>query len=309
MIMIPNKMLPELNERLKHHTAEIAACNVYFQMARMANGLATLLDRNTYQEIFINILSDIELVTPPTDAFVPVDNPAFEAFKRNNPMEDGETPEAYRERMEPTWEAEKADYEEKYGNKLFVVNQLTPEYVAITEKLPIHAIETIFEPTSALMILIKHDQKKLEEFYDDLYIWYNMFKYLDMIDMIRLETFSNFNYMIEWIVNNVNFKDWQEYLTSNRVNEEKYALTCENLIFNPDIAAARKFYFMPKDENIPQFDVVNLMQRVVTNMRLKSDVHIVLATYLIIIYAMIDINAGKYDSESATYVREILSKL
>lgn len=309
MIMIPNKMLPELNERLKQHTADIAACNVYFQMAKMTNSLATLLDRNTYQEVFINLLSSIELVTPPTDAFIPVDNPAFEAFKKNYPMNEDETPEAYRERVEPTWEAEKEAYEEKYGNRLFVVNQITPEYIAIKEKLPLHAIEQIFEPTSALLILIKHDTHKLEEFYDDLCIWYNMFKYLDMIDMIRLETFSNFNYMIEWIVRNVTMNDWRSYLTTNKVNAEKYGLTCENLIFNSDIAKAQRFYGIPENENAPKFNVVNLIQRIVTNMKLKSDVHIVLGTYLIIIYAMIDINTGNNDSEAVSYVRDILSKL
>lgn len=308
MIQIPNKMLPELNGRLDTHKVNIAACNVYLQTARMLNNQATVLDRNTYQEIFINILSDIELVTPPTDAFIPASDPSREIFMENYPRNEGESDDEYRGRLDSIWEVEKDAYIEKYGKRLFTINQLTPEYIAIREKLPLHAIESIFEPTSALIILIKHDEKQLNAFYDDLFIYYNMFKYLDQIDLIRLNIFSNYNYMIEWVAHNITLKDWNEYLVSRRLNTEKYAATCEDLIFNPDMAAVVKF-FSAGNEDIPPFDVINLIMRIVTNMRFKSDVHVVLGTFLVIEYAMIDYSNGKKDSEAVAYVRDILSKI
>ncbi len=242
MITIPNKMLNELNDKLNAYKVNIAACNVYIHTARMLNNQATVLDRNTYQEIFINILSDIEIVTPPTDAFIPVDDPSFDMFKKNYPKNENESQEEYVERVKPIWENEKDAYIEKYGKRLFAVNQLTPEYIAIREKLPLHAIETIFEPTSALLILIKHDEQKLNEFYDDLFIYYNLFKYLDQIDIIRMDSFSTFSELIEWIVGNVTLDDWKNYLKSNKVDVDKYASTCEDIIFNPDMAAAAKYY-------------------------------------------------------------------
>lgn len=308
MIQIPNKMLPELNGRLDTHKVNIAACNVYLQTARMLNNQATILDRNTYQEIFINILSDIELVTPPTDAFIPTSDHSRDMFMKNYPKNEGESDEEYRTRLDSLWDVEKDAYIEKYGKRLFTINQLTPEYIAIREKLPLHAIETIFEPSSALMILIKRDEKQLEEFYDDLFIYYNMFKYLDQIDIIRLNIFSNYNYMIEWVVNNITLKEWNEYLVSHRINTEKYASVCEDLIFNPDMAAVVKF-FMNNNDGFVSFDVINLIMRIVTNMRFKSDVHVVLGTFLVIEYAMIDYSNGKKESEAVAYVRDILSKI
>ena len=263
--------LKEISQRFKVHTANIAACNIYFQTIRMLNNSHHNVDRDTFQQYFRDALSDIELVTPPTDAFIP-------------------------------------DPEEK--DRLFRVNRLAAEYIKITERLPLHLFEETFGMTNALVILIKHDPKELEKTYDDIFTYYNLFKYIDMIEMLRLNMFSNFTPMIEWIVENVTLKDWQNYLVKNKPDPEKYAAKCEDILFNPDVATTFKFYSENDDPEIPQFDVCNLMMRIVTNMVVRHDIFLVLGTYLLISFAMADFaNKKAEDSICGKYVRDVLSKL
>jgi hypothetical protein len=128
--------------------------------------------------------------------------------------------------------------------------------------------------------------------------------------MIRLNTYSNFTPIIEYIVNNITLDDWKNFLVSKRINEEKYAKNCEDIIFNPDVSATYKFYIEPQKETTPKFDVVNLMMRLVTNMVVKTDIILILGVYLTIGFAMSDFNNDKAeDSPCAKYVREVLSKL
>ena len=263
--------IQEIGKRFKVHVANIAACNIYFQTIRAINNMSSVVDRNTFQEYFRDALSDIELVTPPTDAFIP-------------------------------------DPEDK--THIFRVNRLAAEYIKIAERLPIHLFEETFGPTNALVILIKSDSKELEKAYDDIFTYYCLFKYIDMIEMMRLNMFSNFTPMIEWIVENVTMKDWKNYLVTNKPNPDKYAAKCEDILFNPDVATTFKFYANNDDPAIPEFDVCNLMMRIVTNMVKKDDIYLVLGTYLLISFAMGDFNNKKAeDSVCGTYVRDILSKL
>jgi hypothetical protein len=263
--------LKEISQRFKVHTANIAACNIYFQTIRMLNNSHHNVDRDTFQQYFRDALSDIELVTPPTDAFIP-------------------------------------DPEEK--DRMFRVNRLAAEYIKITERLPLHLFEETFGITNALVILIKHDPKELEKTYDDIFTYYNLFKYIDTIEMLRLNMFSNFTPMIEWIVENVTLKDWQNYLVKSKPDPEKYAAKCEDILFNPDVAATFKFYAENDDPDIPQFDVCNLMMRIVTNMVVRHDIFLVLGTYLLISFAMADFaNKKAEDSICGKYVRDVLSKL
>lgn len=269
MLNIPNSMLAEFKGRYDTHKVNIAACNIYFQTIRMLNGRHTLIDRKTYEENFLNALSDIELVTPPTDAFIP---------------SDGES------------------------DKLFTVNQLASEYIEISKRIPLSLIESTFPPTNELVMQLKENPNKLIIAHDDIFIYFCLFKYLDQIDMIRLNTFSNYTPVIEYIVKNITLKDWKNYIVSKRINEEKYAEKCEDLIFNPDISATQKFY--ANNENAPKMDVVNLLMRLVSNMVLKTDIYVILGVYLIIMYGMTDFNNEKAeDSECAIYVRDVLSKL
>lgn len=268
----PGITLKEIAERFKVHTANIAACNIYFQTIRMLNGHKySNIDRDTFAKDFRNALSDIDLETPPTDAFIP-------------------------------------DPEDK--DSLFRVNRLAKEYIAITERMPLTLLEEVYGPTNALVILCKHDPKELEKTYDDLFTYFCMFKYIDTIEILRLNMISNFTPMIEWIVENITIDDWNSYLITKKPNPDKYAAKCENIFFNPDISATFKFYTENPDPTIPEFDVVDLMMRIVTNMVVRHDIFLVLGVYLIISYAMGDFNnKNAEDSPCGKYVREVLSKI
>ncbi len=271
-------MLEEFKGRFNTHKVNIAACNIYYKTMILLNKKAKTIEnkhglmitRETYESDFLNALSDIELVTPPTDAFIPGDN----------------------------------------EDELMTINQLAAEYIEIEKRMPISLIEEIYGPTNALVILLKKDPKNVEKFHDDLYLYFMLYKYLDQIDIIRLNTFSNYTPIIEYIVNNITIKDWKDYLKTNRINEKKYAEKCEDILFNPDISSVYKYYKNSTDPVVPELDVVNLLERLVSNTVLKNDIILILGVYLIISFAMSDFNNKKADdSPCAKYVRDVLSKI
>jgi hypothetical protein len=274
MITIPNKMLEEFVGRFNTHKANIAACNIFYHTMIMLNHKKSdIITREMFDQEFRNALSDIELVTSPTDAFVPNDS---------NEM--------------------------KETKELFVINQLAAEYIEITKRMPLSLIEETYGPANALVILLKQDPKNVEKFHDDLFLYFMLFKYLDQIDIIRLNIFSNYTPIIEYIVENITLKDWKDYIKTNKTNPEKYASKCEDVLFNPDISAVYKYY--NTSEDAPKLDVVNLMMRLVNNMVLKNDIILILGVYLIISFAMSDFNNKKAeDSPCAKYVRDVLSKI
>lgn len=270
MLKLPGSMLREMASKTQSHKVSIAACNIFTQTIRMLTKMNELLDRKTYEDVFLNFLSDIELVTPPTDAFIPSDD----------------------------------------SNKLFVVNQIVPEYVEISKRVTMEVLEENLSPASALVVLLKNDPTKLSKVHDDLFVFYCMFKYSEQIDILRLDMFSNYTPMIEYIVNNVTLKDWQNYLVSNKINTEKYAKLCEDIIFNIDITIVHKFYLNNDNDKVPNFDVVNLLMRLATNTVLKTDIYFVLGAYMIISFAMNDFKNDKLeDSPCVNYICNVLSKL
>lgn len=274
MIVIPNKMLEEFVGRFNTHKANIAACNIFYHTMIMLNHKKSdIITREMFDQEFRNALSDIELVTSPTDAFIPNDSKEMKETK-----------------------------------ELFVINQLAAEYIEITKRMPVSLIEETYGPANALVILLKQDPKNVEKFHDDLFLYFMLFKYLDQIDIIRLNIFSNYTPIIEYIVENITLKDWKDYIRTNKTNPEKYASKCEDILFNPDISAVYKYY--NTSEDAPKLDVVNLMMRLVNNMVLKNDIILILGVYLIISFAMSDFNNKKAeDSPCAKYVREVLSKI
>ena len=300
MLTIPTALLKEFKGRYDTHRMNIAAMNIYMQMAKLIAKNPKYLDRDLYQEVFLDTLSDIELVSPPTDAFIP-----------------GEK-----------------------GNGLFDVNRLAAEYIEITSRVPIGLFMETLGPTSALTIMLKEHPEEMDSVYDDLYRFYCLFKYIDMIDMIRLNTFSNYTPIIEYIVKNITLNDWTMYLSNDppiedwveylnthdpidskakKINQkfkkvqEKYAEIFEDLLFNPDMASVQKFYMHMKDdvpESVPKFNALYLLQRLSNNTVLKTDPILLLGVYLIISYSMKDYaNTNVEPSEGVKYVNEVLSVL
>lgn len=274
MLKFPENKKRDFLDKFQTHKVNVAACNIFFQTIRMLNGQHMYLDRDSYKEHFLMALSDIELVTPPTDAFVPNDA-------------------------------------EDHSTRLFEVNRLSAEYLEIVKRLPANLIEDAFGPASALVVLIKNDPEKLDIIYDDIFIYYNLFKYIDQIDMIRLNMFSNYTDIIEYVVTNFTFADWKSFLISKKVNPEKYAKNCEDILFNPDIAATQKFYINNTNENIPTFNLVDLLMRLTSNIVFKTDIIFILAVYEICSFAMGEFANKQTDTDPKCrdYVTNVLSKL
>lgn len=277
MIRIPYNRLGEFREAFKHHKMNVAASNVLYHTMTMLNKRHIMVDRDSYRDVFQAALNDIELTTAPIDAFIPLlGNIGIK-----------ETSE-----------------------RSFRINRNTEEYGKISERATIEWIEEVAGSGSALVCLLKVEPQKLQTVHDDLFIYYNFFKYLDQIDIIRVDNFSNCTKLIEYVVGNVTLDDWKDYIKTDKVNEEKYAKKCEDIIFNPDIASIQKFYMYNDDDDIPKIDVVNLMMRLATNHVLKDDMILVLAAYLTISFAMADFNNKKVEeSPCAKYVRDVLCKL
>lgn len=263
--------MAEFKNAFKHHKMNVAASNVLYHTMSMLNKKHTMVDRDSYRDVFQVALNDIELTTAPIDAFIPL-----------------------------LGESE----------KMFKINRNAVEYRKISERATLEWIEEVAGTGSGLVCLLKVHPQKLQVVHDDLFIYYSFFKYLDQIDLIRVDNFSNYTKIIEYVVENITLVDWKNYIKTNKVNEEKYAKRCEDLIFNPDIASIQKFYMKSEDDDIPKLDVVSLIMRLTTNQVLKDDMILVLAVYLTISFAMADFNNKKVEeSPCAKYVRDVLCKL
>ena len=266
------------------HKVHIAAANVFYQNIRLVNNHHKYVSRMMYHNTFLSMLSDIELVTPPTDAFVPSN-----------------------------------DDECEYP---FIPNQLTPEYMELSKRVTLALLEDCLGSDNEIVMTIKDKPEELVRVHDDIYTYFMLFKWIDQIDIIRLKTFSNFTPVIEYIVDNITLEDWKnKYLYSNKKNIEKYIQKCEDLLFNPDFNMTQKYYNHIKDENtdnndnidfadVPKFNVQDLMIRLVTNTTFTYDIYLCLGVYLIISFAMSDFKNKKVtESKCAQYVVDVLSKL
>lgn len=285
MLKIPQSIINQFRGYYETHRVHIAAMNVFFQNIRLINGHHKLIDRDLYQNYFLKALSDIELKTPPTDAFVP--------------CKDDES------------------------DDLFIANQLAPEYGIIKERVTLEVLEDTLGVTHDVVMKVKENANLMTTVYDDLFLNWCIFKYIDQIDLIRLKAFSTYTPAIEYIVQNITLKDWKEYLsTTKRKNIDKYGTKCEDLLFNPDVTMTQKFYAADNGNYVPKFDVVDLMIRMVSNTVFKSDIYACLGVYMIISFAMADfknvklienkeadIDPNKSISPCADYVRDVLSVL
>lgn len=267
MLKIPNARMKEFRGIFETHRVNIAACNMYVSMAALVGKNPVHLDRQTYREVFLDALSDIELESSPTDAFIPSET----------------------------------------NKRLFDVNRLAKEYIEITKRVPVSLFTELLGPTSALTILVKNKPEEMDFIYDDLFRHFSMFKYMDMINIIRLNTVSNYTPIIEYVVMNITLDQWKDYLKTEKVNEKKYAKVCEDIIFNPDIASMEEFY---QNNESCKFSVVNLMMKLSTNTCYKTDSIFVLSVYMILLAAMKDFsNTNTELSECSKYVKEVLSIL
>lgn len=272
MFNISQSKLNEFKQMYDNHLLYVNTCNIYFHTIRMINGKHRILDRDAYKEYYLNIMNDIELVTIPIDAFIPNDNPEMEG--------------------------------------IFMVNRDVPEYEKIKKRVKLDDIFDTFPTTHDVFVKLKENPNLLETVTDDVFLYYCVFKYLDQIDIIRLQDISEMRPIIEYIVNNFSLNDMKGYLERKKIDEEKCMKYWEDILFLPDVNHTQKFYMDEPHDGFEPFDVIDLTKRFMTNIVLKSDIYIISAVYLILTFSKVDIMENNYDdSPCAAYVRDVLSKL
>lgn len=116
--------------------------------------------------------------------------------------------------------------------------------------------------------------------------------------------------LIDWVFMNLGVDEYKEALKSKNVNLGKVARYSKEIVFMPTYKSTCSFF---KDENQdcphPVFDVERLMNKLISNIILKTDIYIITAIYGIIFAAAIDFENKNSDTRPALYVRDILSKL
>lgn len=278
MFIIKGTVAQDFDRLLKGHQLLVATSEVYYQNARMLNGRHKILDLESYNKFYKNILNDIELVTEPVDAFMPA-------------MAD---------------EGEEINEDEVHGG-LFVVNRVGPEYEKIDNRVTWEDMQATLPPTHPAVVAVIEDPNKLQTVKDDIYIYYSVTKYIQKLDEIRLMILSNMTPAIEYVVKNIDEKVIKHYLHTKKINLEKFGKIAQELFFKPDFDFTRAFYEV-EHGNVPAFDMELVMQKLISNIDCKVDKTIVTAIYLAITFAITDIK-NDTESECANYVRDVICKI
>ena len=295
MFQVPQAKVNEWKQLFNNHRALITGCDVYFNNMVMLNGRHKILDRGTFLEEYRGFTDDIECKTQPIDAFDPYVAP-------------DEPEDAEAENEETAEEPKKAP--------LFVCNRETPEYKRIKNRVTMDQLKKTFNPTHKIMIALDKGEVTYDDIIDDIYIYYCFFKYVREIETIRLAAFSNYTEIIEYIVTNITYDDLKKFLQKDKIDEEKVAKHTEALFFEYDRKVVTEFYMDPPADldGVPKFDLESLINRLVSNINLKSDIYMILGVYLTASFAMSDFKFAKTpeqieSSPCAKYVREVLAIL
>ena len=285
MFKVPQSKTNEFAKLYKTHRVQISACDVFFQNIRMLNGRHTVLTRDMFQEFYRTFTSDIELQSSPLDAFMPCDT----------------SPENTPDEIDPS---------ELVSQKLFLVNRDVPEYQRIKNRIPMEELKKTLNETHPVIMAMTTGKATYDDVIDDIFIYWSLFKYIEQIETIRIQIFANMTPLIEFINENICEHDIRRFLISNKIREEKVNKHQDMMFFGPDYNMICKFYMDESnpENGIPQFDLDNLINRLMSNIVVTGDTYIILGLYLIASYAVADFKGPSPDtSESVNYVRNILS--
>ena len=288
MFNIIGKQREEFFHLYEAHRMNISATNVYFQNIRLLNTYKTeILTREAFKEYYKTILDDIKNTSSPIDCLIPNDEKLIN--------EDSDDPNAEIEMPE--------------GYKLFIINQEVPEYKQIDARIRDDNMDEVFPPEHPVRMAVKDNPSKLSQIIDEAFIHWLTFKYLETIETLHIQTFSNFTPVIEWVVKNIDEKQLKTFLLSKNINMKKVNSNTREFIFKPDLSRMKKFYD-EEHEGFPKIDVVDIINRLVSNKVVKSDIYVITAIYLTLSFAMTDIyNKNVDESPCAIYVRDVISQI
>lgn len=287
MFNIIGKQLDEFYRLYEAHRMNISATNVYFQNIRLLNTYKTeLLSRDDFVEFYKGILNDVKNESAPIDCLIPNDQKLINEDS-DDPNAEIEVPEDY---------------------KLFIINQEVPEYKTIAARIKADDMDATFPPTHPVRMAVMDNPDKITQVIDEAFIHWLVFKYLETIETLHIQTFSNFTPVIEWTVKNIGLKELKSFIISKNINLEKVRSKTHQFIFKPDLSRMKKFYEDDHD-GFPKIDVVKLIEKLTSNTVVKSDIYVVTAIYLTLSFAMTDIYNGNLDEPHVIYVRDVLSQI
>jgi len=282
MMLIPMGLDRQWTNIYKQHQYLVNSCNIYFNTIKLVNNKHKLLDRFGFVEYYKDILDDIELTSHPIDLFIPNDNMDEELENQ-----DGHVPQ------------------------IVTVSHNTPEYERIKKRINLDDLYATIPATDPVHIEMKKNPGKLDIVVDDIMIYWCVFKFMHMIEMIHLKEVSVMKPVIEYTVEHITLDQWKEYMASRRVNEKKIAKWMEDNFFGPDYEHTCAFYASESvDNKAIVINVDELLRKLCTNIVFNSDIYIIIAVYLILSFSMADIMEGNFEgSPCATYVRDVISQI
>lgn len=278
MFNVPQPKVNEFEKLFSNHQLNISACDVYYANIRMitVNARGYVMKRDDFVKYYKTFTSDIELVTSPIDAFVPI-------TPDEQPKEENQRP------------------------KLFVVNQTVPEYGRIKNRITMDELKKTLPETHPVIVALNNNEVSLDDIIDEIFSYWCMYKYLEQIDRIRLAIFSNMTPIIEYVVENIRFDQLKNYLKTDKINLEKIDKHDELVFFEADYKMICEYYDQCESVDY-RFDLDNLIKRLITNICLKSDIYIILGIYLTASFAVSDIKTHA-ESPCVNYVRDVLTIL
>ena len=277
MLKVPQSLLnTDFSKAFNDYRLYVNSMNIYINSIRMINNHHCFLNRDDFEQYYLNFTNDIELESSPIESFIP-DHGQFE--------------------------------QNEHVKRVFIVNRDVPEYVRLNKRMSLEDLFNTLPPTHDVYILLKEKPEKFVDVVDDVFIYWNVHKYLDMIGMLRLRCVSSMSQIIEYVVDNISIDDWKGFLATNKINEEKCEKYLTDNIFEPDFEHTIDYYKQIHNE-FDAFDVEDLINRLCTNIIVKTDIYMIIAVYLILSYSKVDIDNNAYDdAPCARYVRDVLSKL
>ena len=283
MALIPLGLDRKWDHIYKNHQYLVNSEKIYFNTMRLANKHHKLLDREGFVEYYKNILDDIELKSHPIDMFIPNDN--MENDLENN---DGSVPQ------------------------IIVVSRTTPEYERIKKRITLQDLYDTIPETHPVHMELKENPGKLDIVIDDIVLYWAVYKFIEMIEAIRLKDISVMKEIIEYTVENIDLNKWKEFLsTTKRIKPDKTEKWMNDNYFDPDMEHTVNFYKAESvDNQAIVIDVEDLLLRMCSNIVFKSDIYIIIAVYLILTFSKVDIKEDNFgNSPCAKYVRDVISQL
>jgi hypothetical protein len=242
--------------------------NIFSLNISLINKKHRHLDLDTYNKCFRNALSDIELKSDPIETIVPYTDEETDGFK---------------------------------NDRSFYLNFENEEAKTIVERIDADTMRDTLLPGSELQAKFVNNEVSLQDLLDDVYLYFIITKYCEQIDLLRLQAFSNATPLIEYTVDFVTTKELKNYINTKRLNPEKYAEKCQDMIFNPSFAKQVEFY--KNEENLKAFDIKpfdlqEFMMLVATNTAIKTDILMLLGIYGALSFAITEIKKGDTEKVS-----------